>query len=394
MYHSARKLRDEYEEEFVDLPRQTESSSSDDADIRRSRPPTLSPAVQSGTEEDGRESRLMTELEAALLADLESVSESLVTEAPAAAADEAATLDAEVLERLLASIRSPATRSEPEPESHSDPESEPEPELPPAAAATPCRRAPRSAGPRPVARPSAAADLPSSPTGRRLYSSLIVGAGLLALAGGGAFVTVQSVADHGQPEPAVVTVAPKEAPVAKEQAAQQPAVPEAAQVASKDVRSPSVGEMADASAPPASVVRLVSLAPDATGGSVQALDPSQSAALLSAPEPGAADARPLAVETPVPSEKPEKLAAAESPPAAASSARPAGKSAALSEPAPGPGRITDGVKLRANPDNGAPVIGLLGPGTAVQIVGCKGWCEVVAGEKRGFVYRRFLAPAG
>ncbi|MBZ9938089.1 hypothetical protein LB518_17450 [Mesorhizobium sp. BR1-1-16] len=61
---------------------------------------------------------------------------------------------------------------------------------------------------------------------------------------------------------------------------------------------------------------------------------------------------------------------------------------------PGPGRITSGVKLRTNPDNGAPVIAVLGQGTGVQIVACKGWCEVVAGDKRGFVYQKFLATAG
>ncbi|SHF62766.1 SH3 domain-containing protein [Kaistia soli DSM 19436] len=61
---------------------------------------------------------------------------------------------------------------------------------------------------------------------------------------------------------------------------------------------------------------------------------------------------------------------------------------------PGAGRIASGVKLRTNPDNGAPVIAVLGQGTAVQIVSCKGWCEVVAGDKRGFVYQKFLSAAG
>ncbi|HWJ72624.1 MAG TPA: SH3 domain-containing protein [Kaistia sp.] len=61
---------------------------------------------------------------------------------------------------------------------------------------------------------------------------------------------------------------------------------------------------------------------------------------------------------------------------------------------PGPGHITSGVKLRTNPDNGAPVIAVLGQGTGVQIVACKGWCEIVAGDKRGFVYQKFLSTAG
>ena len=61
---------------------------------------------------------------------------------------------------------------------------------------------------------------------------------------------------------------------------------------------------------------------------------------------------------------------------------------------PGAARIASGVNLRSNPDNGAPVIGVLTQGTAVTVVGCKGWCEIVAGDKRGFVYQKFLATAG
>ncbi len=60
----------------------------------------------------------------------------------------------------------------------------------------------------------------------------------------------------------------------------------------------------------------------------------------------------------------------------------------------GPARIASGVKLRTNPDNGAPVIAVLAQGAAVDVVSCKGWCEIVAGDKRGFVYQKFLAKAG
>ncbi len=60
----------------------------------------------------------------------------------------------------------------------------------------------------------------------------------------------------------------------------------------------------------------------------------------------------------------------------------------------GPARIASGVKLRTNPDNGAPVIAVLAQGAAVDVVACKGWCEIVAGDKRGFVYEKFLAKAG
>ena len=57
----------------------------------------------------------------------------------------------------------------------------------------------------------------------------------------------------------------------------------------------------------------------------------------------------------------------------------------------GPARITSGVKLRGNPDNGAPTVGLLKTGDRVQVVQCKGWCEVVVDGKRGFVFKKFLA---
>lgn len=56
-------------------------------------------------------------------------------------------------------------------------------------------------------------------------------------------------------------------------------------------------------------------------------------------------------------------------------------------------RITSGVRLRGNPDNDAPVLALLRPGTSVEIINCKGWCEVVADGKRGFVYKRFLGSS-
>ena len=73
---------------------------------------------------------------------------------------------------------------------------------------------------------------------------------------------------------------------------------------------------------------------------------------------------------------------------AAEATRPA---ASIADLQAGAARITSGVRLRGNPDNGAPTVGYLKPGAEVQVVQCKGWCEVVAGDKRGFVFKRFLA---
>ncbi len=93
----------------------------------------------------------------------------------------------------------------------------------------------------------------------------------------------------------------------------------------------------------------------------------------------------LATETSAPQPVAKPAAAA-----APKTASTAGAATGAGGLAPGAARIASGVKLRTNPDNGAPVIAVLGQGTAVEIVSCKGWCEIVAGDKRGFVYQKFL----
>lgn len=80
-----------------------------------------------------------------------------------------------------------------------------------------------------------------------------------------------------------------------------------------------------------------------------------------------------------------------SPAAAAPVATPTTKAASIADLGPGRAQVTSGVKLRGNPDNAAPTVGYLKPGAQVEVVSCKGWCEVVAGDKRGFVFKRFLA---
>jgi hypothetical protein len=56
----------------------------------------------------------------------------------------------------------------------------------------------------------------------------------------------------------------------------------------------------------------------------------------------------------------------------------------------GRARINTDVKLRAGPDNAAPVIAILGRGLEVGVLGCDYWCEITAGGKRGYVFRKFL----
>ena len=325
---------------------------------------------------------LVAELEAALLADLHSVRAFLEPASPPDPLPEPTddeSLNAEALRRLLDSIGGPIARSEPESESviEAEPAAMPAEEAAPVARATPPRRRAGTA-----AAPSARA--PRSARG--LQSSLFIGATLLALAGGSAFVTVQSVTAHGDPEAAPSAAAPPEdtasAPAAVDaDGTVAEAVP--AQAQAQDVAAaPAAGAKAPLAQPAVSSgggapVRLVRLGPDDAA-------PPPAAQLAERPAadvPAAAEAP--AIEAPV-------APAAERPNLAALDAAPMPR--AGGEALRGPARITADVKLRSNPDNGAPVVGLLATGTSVVVVGCKGWCEVVAGDKRGFVFRKFLGP--
>lgn len=140
----------------------------------------------------------------------------------------------------------------------------------------------------------------------------------------------------------------------------------------------------------------------------QPVTPSVRAAYAAPAVPSQPAPKPVAVATtpvdePVPTADPA-IAAAEPDIAAPDAAVPAAAQSRSSRlrqlqpgawrpgsPAPGPARITSGVKLRGNPDNGAPTVGLLKTGDRVQVVQCKGWCEVVVDGKRGFVFKKFLA---
>jgi len=52
--------------------------------------------------------------------------------------------------------------------------------------------------------------------------------------------------------------------------------------------------------------------------------------------------------------------------------------------------VTSHVNLRATADNGAAVVAVVPAGKNVEVVDCKGWCEVVYNDQRGFVHKRFL----
>ena len=241
------------------------------------------------------------------------------------------------------------------------------------------------------------------------------------LVAGGALLTVQSLtANSDVPAAAEIdagattaSVAPAEAPPpavatkqSYERAAKDDALVEAPQLRGTDMMLPatlsphagSAGGTAPvdpsvraAYAMPAPVAETAPAAAAVTAEADGAALPDAPAAAAVAsnsaentPAPaaaGMAQAEPVVVPA-------EPVAAETAPAVAAVPARPADSIADLQA---GAARITSGVRLRGNPDNGAPTVGYLKPGAEVQVVQCKGWCEVVAGDKRGFVFKRFLA---
>lgn len=56
----------------------------------------------------------------------------------------------------------------------------------------------------------------------------------------------------------------------------------------------------------------------------------------------------------------------------------------------GSATIRRSVTMRAAPKKGATPIGNLSAGEKVQLVACRGWCEVIAEGKRGFIYKSFV----
>ena len=101
-------------------------------------------------------------------------------------------------------------------------------------------------------------------------------------------------------------------------------------------------------------------------------------------EPIAADAAPAAQKPELPAKAkqpaPKKVASADSKPATSKPQRAATGSAIVNQ----------AVKMRSGPDNDASVVKVVPTGARVDVVGCKGWCEVIAGGDRGYIFQRFL----
>lgn len=234
----------------------------------------------------------------------------------------------------------------------------------------------------------------------------------LALVGGGALATIHAVSSSSDAPVANELDSVSTAGIAKAgpalpappvkqsyaRAAEDQSLPESPQLRGADMLDtiPGSAPTLGAAMLPGSAVSGQPVTPSVRAAYAAPAVPSQPA-----PKPVAVATAP--VDEPVPTADPA-IAAAEPDIAAPDAAVPAAaqspvepvaaapaRSVAAGSPAPGPARITSGVKLRGNPDNGAPTVGLLKTGDRVQVVQCKGWCEVVVDGKRGFVFKKFLA---
>lgn len=54
------------------------------------------------------------------------------------------------------------------------------------------------------------------------------------------------------------------------------------------------------------------------------------------------------------------------------------------------GQTVRAVTMRSNPKSGADAIGTVPAKSAVQVVNCEQWCEIIYNGKRGFVYKSFV----
>lgn len=287
---------------------------------------------------------------------------------------------------------------------------------------------------RPAAqRPPRAEPLPALtlPTERRSYlKPAIAASAVILLAAIGAGMTIRALTASNETTPTATAAAA----TATTAVAAAPAAPEASTPAPAAVPAPAATEPATTAEPSSSPVRLAADSSATASATVSpaaplaepapttetAPAPVAMAEPVASPEPAASAPIPMTAPAPEPAAEPQIAAAqplpsdfqpataapdagtAEAPVATASEAPAAAEPKVIASiPAgassgglqPGAATIASGVNLRSNPDNGAPVIGVLKTGTSVEIVGCKGWCEVVAGDKRGFVYQKFLSQS-
>jgi hypothetical protein len=55
------------------------------------------------------------------------------------------------------------------------------------------------------------------------------------------------------------------------------------------------------------------------------------------------------------------------------------------------GRVTTAVNMRAGPDNGAKVVGVIPGKASIKVIGgCKFWCNVEYKGRRGYIFKSFV----
>lgn len=248
-----------------------------------------------------------------------------------------------------------------------------------------------SAGPSRRVRPrEELSDVAIGGRGRRGLMLAVAAAAVVAL--GGVLATQQWTARApqaaGVPVAKSVTAAPVVAaaavPVTKEsydRAAADPSLPQSTQI-----RGTAAPITATVSAP---MTALQAASNDAATPSMTMALPLQPNNAPTGPAATASTDAGLGKAGPTPPVAESRAAVAASP----APAQPASRAVSAAAIA-GPARIVSSVKLRGGPDNGAAAIGVLNAGTTVDVVRCKGWCQIIAGGKEGYVYQKFLSGVG
>ena len=56
-------------------------------------------------------------------------------------------------------------------------------------------------------------------------------------------------------------------------------------------------------------------------------------------------------------------------------------------------QLGKGVNMRSRPKSGSSVLTVIPKGAAVDLIGCKAWCEVVYKNRRGYIYKAFVGAS-
>jgi hypothetical protein len=160
----------------------------------------------------------------------------------------------------------------------------------------------------------------------------------------------------------------------------------------KQARAPAEGAVEaqkEATPVPAAAATATTAPPAAAEAPAQATPTPEQAASVAAYQPVQAEAAPQAApqEQATARPKPDKAATAAIP--IVNPVQPATDETA-DDGATRPGRIARDVTLRSGPKKGAAAIGTIPAKTAVQVVSCKSWCQIVYKGKRGWIYKSFL----